>query len=442
MTITGRHLSRRTVLRGLGASIALPFLDAMTPAFASTGGTKSLGMAFVYVPNGIVMNQWTPAAEGPLAGLPPILSPLAPYREDLLVLSGLTHNTGRELGDGAGDHARAASTYLTGVHPKKTAGADIHVGVSVDQVAAQSIGKATRFPSLELACEDGRMAGSCDAGYSCAYSNSISWRTPSTPMPPEINPRAVFERLFGSGFESPEARARRQRDEKSILDFVANDTRRLSGQLGPTDRRKMDEYLSAVREIERRIEMTEKDNLEIAPAIDRPDGVPAEFDDYAKLMFDLMLAAFQTGLTRVSTFMLGREGSNRAYREVGISDSHHPLSHHRGNPELIEKLVRINAFHVEQLAYFVGKLKATPDGDGTLLDHTLLVYGSGLSDGNRHDHGDLPVLLAGGGLARGHIRYPKETPMTNLHLTLLDRVGVKIDSLGDSNGELDPLPVG
>jgi hypothetical protein len=442
MMITGRHLSRRTILRGLGASIALPFLDAMSPAFASAGGVKPVRLAFVYVPNGIVMNQWTPAEGGLLLELPRILSPLAPYRENLLLLSGLTQNTGRPMGDGSGDHARAAATYLTGVHPKKTAGVDIEAGVSVDQVAAQSVGKTTRFPSLELACEDGRMAGSCDAGYSCAYSNSISWRTPSTPMPPEINPRAVFERLFGSSSENADARTRRRRDEKSILDFVIDDTRRLTGQLGPTDRRKMDEYLSAVREIERRIELAEKDQLEIAPAIDRPDGVPAAFDDYAKLMFDLMLAAFQTDTTRVSTFMLGREGSNRAYRELGIADAHHPLTHHRGNPEWIEKVVRINTYHVEQLAYFVGKLKSTPDGDGTLLDHTLLVYGSGLSDGNHHEHGDLPVLIAGGGMTSGHIRYPKETPMNNLHLTLLDRAGVKIEALGDSSGELTSLPVG
>ncbi len=436
-----RELSRRTVLRGLGAGIALPFLDAMCPAFASTGAAKQLRLAFVYVPNGIIMSEWTPAGEGPLMDLPGTLRPLAAYRENLLLLSGLTQNTGRAMGDGPGDHARAAATYLTGVHPKKTGGADIQAGVSVDQVAAQSIGQACRFPSLELACEDGRMAGHCDSDYSCAYSNTISWRTPSTPMPPEINPRAVFERLFGSHAESADARARRQRDEKSILDFVLDDAHRLSGQLGPTDRRKMDEYLSSVREIERRIEMTEKDNLEITPTLDRPDGVPAAFDDYAKLMFDLMLAAFQTGLTRVSTFMLGREGSTRTYRELGISDAHHPLTHHRGNPELIEKVARINTYHVEQLAYLVGKMKATPDGEGTLLDHTLLVYGSGLSDGNQHEHGDLPVLIAGGGMKPGHIRYPAETPMNNLHLTLLDRMGVKIEALGDSDGELEPLPV-
>jgi hypothetical protein len=354
-----------------------------------------------------------------------------------LVLSGLTHNTGRPLGDGDGDHARAAATYLTGVHPKKTAGADIRVGISVDQIAAQKIGNTTKFSSLELACEDGRMVGACDTGYSCAYSNSISWRTPSTPLPPEINPRSVFERLFGAEDENPADRSKRLYYETSILDYVLDDARRLAGKLGPTDRRKIDEYLSAVREIEQRIELAEKDDQQSVPSMGKPEGYPAAFDEYVKLMFDLLLVAFQTDLTRVSTFMLAREGSTRTYREIGIPDAHHALTHHRGNPEWIEKVARINTYHVEQFGYFLGKLKSTPDGDGSLLDHTLLVYGSGLSDGNRHDHADLPVLVAGGGLGGRHIRYAKETPMNNLHLMLLDRVGVQIESLGDSNGELD-----
>lgn len=429
-------VSRRTLLRGLGAAIALPALDAMLPAFAAP--TRSARrLVYIYVPNGIVMNQWTPAAEGATFDLPRILQPLQPYRDDLLVLSGLTHNTGRPLGDGDGDHARAAATYLTGVHPKKTAGADIHVGISVDQIAAQRIGNTTKFSSLELACEDGRLVGACDTGYSCAYSNSISWRTPSTPLPPETNPRSVFERLFGAEDENPADRSKRLHYETSILDYVLDDARRLAGKLGPTDRHKIDEYLSAVREIEHRIELAEKDNQQIVPSIEKPVGYPAAFDEYVKLMFDLLAVAFQTDLTRVSTFMLAREGSNRTYREIGIPDAHHALTHHRGNPEWIEKVASINTYHVEQFGYFLGKLKSTPDGDGSLLDHTLLAYGSGLSDGNRHDHADLPVLVAGGGLGGRHIRYAKETPMNNLHLTLLDRVGVQIDSLGDSNGELD-----
>jgi hypothetical protein len=361
-----------------------------------------------------------------------------------LVLSGLTHNNGRALGDGPGDHARAAASFLTGVHPKKTAGADIQVGVSADQVAAAHAGGATRFASLELGCEDGRLVGNCDSGYSCAYSNSISWRTPSTPMPPEVNPRLAFERLFGTdASEDPAARARRRRYNTSILDFVMEDTRRLQGGLGPTDRRKMDEYLTSVREIERRIEMTERNSREIAPPMSEPDGIPVDFSEHARLMSDLLVVAFQTDLTRIASFMLAREGSTRAYREIGISDSHHPLTHHRGNEEMIRKVSQINRYHVEQFAYFLAKLKSTPDGEGTLLDHAMIVYGSGLSDGNKHNHNDLPVLLAGGAagtLRPGrHVRYPAETPMTNLYLALLDRMGVKPEAIGDSNGELQHL---
>jgi uncharacterized protein DUF1552 len=354
----------------------------------------------------------------------------------LQVLSGLRQHNGYLPGDGPGDHARAAATFLTGAHPKKTSGADIHVGVSVDQVAAEHIGQATKFRSLELGLDDGRITGSCDSGYSCAYSNSISWRTPSTPMPPEISPRAAFERLFGAEPETAEARAKRQGYEKSILDFVLEDTRRLSGNLGAADRRKMDEYLSAVREIERRIQIAEADPHPVVPPIEKPYVVPAAFQDYARLMFDMLWVALQTDLTRVCTFMIGREGSDRTYREIGVSDPHHPLTHHRGNPQWIEKVTQINTHHVEQLAYFLEKLQSVPDGGGTLLDHTVVVYGSGLSDGNKHDHADLPILVAGGGMEPGHFRYPTQTPMNNLHLALLDRAGVKIDALGDSAGEL------
>jgi hypothetical protein len=429
----GKHLSRRTILRGLGAAVSLPLLDAMVPAFASP--VTPIRLAFIYVPNGIYMPQWTPATDGSSFELPRILAPLAPHRNNVLVLSGLTQNTGRALGDAEGDHARASATYLTGVHPKKTDGAGICAGISVDQVAASHIGAATKLPSLELACEDGRLVGNCDSGYSCAYSNTLSWRTPSTPLPPEVNPRVVFERLFGSLDENPADRHQRQRYETSILDYVLDDTRRLTGQLGSSDRRKIDEYLTSVREIERRIQLAEKADQQVPPSFEKPNGIPADFADYARVMFDLMLAAFQTGSTRVSTFMIGHEGSLRAYREIGISDAHHPVTHHAGNPDLIEKVVRINTYHMEQLAYFLGQLKSTSDGDGTLLDHSLIVYGSGLSDGNRHQHNNLPVLLAGKSGGQ-HITYPAETPMNNLHLALLDRMGVHIDSLGDSSGEL------
>jgi hypothetical protein len=444
--IAGKHLARRSFLRGMGATIALPFLDAMTPAFTAgrIGATNAVRrMAYVYVPNGIIMKDWTPAAEGTAFEFPRILKPLEKCRKDLMVLSGLTHNTGRALGDGPGDHARAASSFLTGIHPKKTAGADISLGVSVDQIAAQKIGGATRFASLELGCEDGRLVGNCDSGYSCAYSNSISWRTSTTPMPPEVNPRAVFERLFGDATETPDVRAKRLAYNKSILDFVLDDTQRLKGDLGKTDRRKLDEYLDAVREIERRIEMAEHDSKQFTPTIEKPAGVPVEFADHVRLMFDLMTLAFQADLTRVSTFMICREGSTRTYREIGVSDAHHPLTHHRNNPEWIEKVTKINCFHLEQFAYFVNKLKTTTDGDGTLLDRMMVVYGSGLADGNQHTHNDLPVVLAGAGsgaLRPGrHVRYPKETPMTNLYVAMLDHMGVTPEHIGDSTGELQHL---
>jgi hypothetical protein len=426
------ELSRRTLLRALGASISLPLLDAMTPV------SVPARLAFIYVPNGIIMDEWTPSTGGLNFELPRILAPLAPHRENVSVLSGLTQNAGRALGDGPGDHARASASYLTGVHPKKTNGPGIRAGVSVDQIAASHIGATTKLPSLELACEDGRLVGNCDSGYSCAYSNTLSWRTPSNPLPPEVNPRVIFERLFGSLDENPADRLQRLHDETSILDYVLDDARRLTARLGSSDNRKIDEYLSAVREIERRIQIAERDDRETPPSFQKPNGVPADYGDYAKLMSDLLVAAFQSGSTRVATFMLGREGSLRAYREIGISDAHHPLTHHSGDPALIEKVVRINTYHVEQFAYLLGKLKSTPDGDGSLLDHSQIVYGSGLSDGNRHQHNNLPILVAGQSGGR-HVTYPPETPMNNLHLALLDRVGVHIDSLGDSSGELNVL---
>jgi hypothetical protein len=434
-------MNRRTFLKGFGASIALPLLDGVAPRF---GPNTPRRLVFCYVPNGIDMRYWTPRETGAGFEFPRILKPLEPYREHVLVFSGLTQNGGRALGDGPGDHARAAACFLTGVHPRKTAGADIQNGISIDQVAAQSIGKKTRFASLELGCEDGRQVGNCDSGYSCAYSNNISWRSETTPNPPEINPRAVFERLFGSAEgEDPAARAKRERYEKSILDFVQEDTRKLQTSLGPTDRRKLDEYLTAVREIERRIEAAEKQNGELTATLARPEGIPVEYAEHARLMFDLMTVALQTDQTRIVTFMMAREGSTRTYREIGISDPHHPLTHHRRNEEMMEKVARINCHHLEQFAWFIGKLQATPDGDGTLLDHSAVVYGSGIADGNRHTHHDLPVLVVGKALDNfrqgRHLRYPVETPMANLYLTLLDRAGVNIEKLGDSNGKLEPL---
>ena len=448
MIVTRKHLPRRTFLKGLGTAIALPMLDSMVPALASTSGARTKAptrLSFVYVPNGIVMNDWTPQGEGKNFEFTRILKPLERFREDLFVLSGLDDHNGNALGDGAGDHARAGASFLTGVHCKKTAGADIQNGISADQIAAQKLAGETRLPSIELGCEDSRTVGNCDSGYSCAYTNSISWRTPTTPMPPEINPRMAFERLFGTVDLSlaPEVRARRAQYRKSILDLVREDTQKLVKTLGTADRRKIDEYLYAVREMEKRIESAEKETREVKPSIEKPGGIPITFTDYVKLMYDLQVVAFQTDLTRVATLMIGREGSLRVYPEIGVSDPHHPLTHHRNNPEWIEKVAKINCLHTELFAYFLDKLKSTPDGDGTLLDHSMVIYGSGLSDGNRHKHENLPILLAGrgdGSLKPGqHIIYKPGTPLTNLYLTLLDRMGVRPESIGDSTGKLEHL---
>ncbi|MBI1353357.1 MAG: DUF1552 domain-containing protein [Acidobacteria bacterium] len=450
MINTGKHLQRRTFLRGLGTAMALPFLDAMVPATARANrlakGLAPRRLAFAYVPNGVIMEAFRPAGVGENFEITRVLEPIAAYKKDMLVFSGLTHNNGRALGDGPGDHARAAASYLTGVHPKKTAGADIKNGVSVDQVAAMALGDQTRFASLELGTEPGRLAGNCDSGYSCAYSNSISWRGPTSPNPPEINPRLVFERLFGAADEpsDPALRARMKSYKKSILDFVQDDTKALMGTLGPTDQRKMDEYLYAVRDIEKRIETAEKNGeTEIVPDIERPAGVPADFAEHVKLMYDMMTIAYQADLTRVTTFMYGREGSNRTYRPIGVPGAHHGLTHHRGDEEKIEDITKINVHHMELFAYFLDRLASVQEGDNRLLDNMMVVYGSGISDGNKHWHHDLPIVMVGGGggtIRSGrHVSYSGETPMTNLYLSLLDRAGVPSETLGDSSGKLEHL---
>jgi Protein of unknown function (DUF1552) len=445
MIVTGKHLPRRTFLKGLGAAVALPMLDAMTPAFAAPALKQTpTRLAFTYIPNGVTLEAWTPTAGGRDFQFTRILRPLEGLREHTLVITGLAQQNANALADGAGDHARAAACYLTGVHPRKTAGADIQAGVSVDQIAAGAIGGDTRFPSIELGCDESRTVGNCDSGYSCAYTNSLSWRSPTSPMPPETNPRLAFERLFGgidAGLD-PATRAIRRRERRSILDIVAERTNALVGSLGPSDRRKMDEYLTSVREIERRIEIAERDTREVTPDFEMPSGVPVLFADYASLMFDMQAIAFQADLTRVSTLMLGREGSLRTYPEIGVPDPHHPLTHHRDNPEWIEKVTKVNVLHMELFAKFIAKLAATPDGDGTLLDHSIVVYGSGIADGNKHTHEDLPVVVAGhgGGLLGGrHLVYPENTPMTNFYLTMLDRIGVKEETIGDSTGRVEHL---
>ncbi|HEY6802860.1 MAG TPA: DUF1552 domain-containing protein [Pyrinomonadaceae bacterium] len=448
MIISGKRLPRRTFLKGMGTVLALPLLDAMVPAFARTpiDAKAPVRLAFAYVPNGIVMKDWTPKTLGQGFELTRILKPLESLRNDFFIVSNLDSNTGNALGDGPGDHARAGASFLTGVHCRKTAGADIRGGISVDQVAATSLKSVTRFPSLELGCEDSRTVGDCDSGYSCAYTNSLSWRTPQTPMPPEVNPRAAFERLFGSAEDlnlDPQTRARRLKYRKSILDFVRDDTQALVKTLGPADRRKLDEYMFSVREVEQRIQSAENDTRKVPPPIDKPTGIPFEFPEYVKLMCDLQVLAFQTDLTRVVTLVIAREGSNRVYPEIGISDPHHPLTHHRNNPEWIEKVTRINTLHIELFAYLLQRLKATPEGDSNLLDNSMIMYGSGIADGNSHTHEALPVLLAGrggGSLKPGqHLSAKVGTPITNLYLSLLDRMDVHQDNLGDSTGRFDQV---
>jgi hypothetical protein len=447
---SSRHLPRRSVLKGLGATLALPFLDAMVPAFARAAQVRAASptrMAFVYVPNGIVMDEWAvPGLDGtfPLpTDFPRILQPAAAYRDQFSILSGLMQDGGRAHGDGPGDHARAGASYLTSAHPKETAGADIQAGVSVDQVAAQHIGHHTRFPSLELGCEEGLYGGNCDGRYSCAYSNTISWRTPSAPMPQETSPRAVFERMFGGTDLDPDParRARRATYNQSVLDLVLEQAKALQGSLGATDRRKLDEYLFSVRDIEKRIVKAEQDADVAPPELARPrPGVPQSFIAHARLMFDLMTVAFQTDMTRVITFMIALELGNKVYEEAGVSEAHHGLTHHRGDAGKIAKITRINRFHVEQFTHLLGRLSTTNDGDGTLLDHSMVVYGAGISDGNRHHHHDLPTLLAGragGRITQGrHTSYPAETPMANLFVTMLDHLGVEVETLGDSTGRV------
>jgi hypothetical protein len=443
MIITRKHIPRRTFLRGVGATVALPFLDAMRPALAATAVSPTR-LAFFYVPNGIVMDAWSPRGEGGNFELARVMESFAPHRDELLILSGLSQRNGKPLGDGAGDHARASASYLTGAHARKTAGADIENGVSMDQIAAQKLGADTLLSSLELGCEDSSTVGNCDSGYSCAYTNSLAWRTPTTPMPPEVKPRMAFDRLFraeDAGLDAG-ARARRAVYRTSILDLVAERTRSLTATLGPTDRRKLDEYLYAIREIEKRIEKAENDGPGAEPGMERPGGMPASFADYMQLMLDIQVAAFRADLTRVSTLMVAREGSAQTYSEIGVPEPHHPLTHHRDNPEWIEKITRINVFHAQAFARFIGRLAQTPDGDGSLLDHSIVVYGAGLSDGNRHSHDELPTAIfgRGGGLKPGrHIRYKGGTPLNNLFLSLLQRVGVEIRSFGDSSGTLDGL---
>jgi len=429
--------SRRTFLKGIAGTLALPSLQSIVKAAPAAAAASPLRMAFVYIPNGVNLPLWQPQGA---ENISESLQPLAALRQHYSVMRGLDHEKAQANGDGGGDHARANATFLTGVQARKTAGSDIRLGVSVDQIAAQQLGQYTRLPSLELSTDPPRRSGNCDSGYSCAYQFNLSWRGEKTPAPAERDPRLVFEKLFGSGDEKEDSR--RRIHQKSVLDFVMEDAKRLNSRLDSDDKSKMDEYLTSVRDVENRIQQAEKFRIE-APEHLRPNGIPETYKDHIRTMYDMMALAFQTDSTRVATFLLAHDGSNRTFAEIGVTDAHHQLSHHRSDPEILSKIALIDKFYVEQFAYFLEKLRTTKEGSGNLLDHSMIVYGGGIADGNRHNHNDLPLILAGGGngtLKQGRvIQAPKGTPMTNLYLSMLDRMKVKAERIGDSNGKFEQI---
>lgn len=442
-----RNLNRRTFLQGAGALMSLPLLERMaTPALAGTaaeGASASpVRMAWVFFPNGTIPGRWQPIETGPDWSITPSLEPLADFKQDFNIISGLAQHNAKSLGDGAGDHARSAAVFLTGAHPVKTDGANIRVGKSIDQVAAEYLGRETRLPSIELGTEGGRNAGSCDSGYSCAYSSNISWRTPSQPMAKEINPRLAFERLFGNGANS-ETREKRMFYRKSILDMVAADASELKKSLGQTDRRKVDEYFTSVREIEQRIERLRHAPKTAPPDFTTPEKPPEDTREHIRLMFDLMVLAFQSDTTRIATYMLANEGSNRTYPIVGVNDGHHGLSHHQNDEDKVAKIAKIDRFFAEEFAYFLKRLRETKDGDKSLLDNSLILYGCAIGDGNRHNHDELPIILAGHGGGRvkpgRHIKLDHETPLNNLYLSMVEVAGAEIKEFGDSTGTLKGL---
>lgn len=440
MIITKKSLPRRTVLRGLGATVALPLLDAMVPALTATKLTPARPvrrLGYVFIPMGSVTPQWTPPGDHDLNELSPILRPLAPHKDDLTVL------TNMELQNAyPGTHATSNSAYLSCAKAKLTESSDYYLGTTVDQIAARQIGQETQVPSLELGMDILETVGQCDDGFACVYQNNLSWSSPTTPLPYEAHPRKVFDRLFGEG--TPEQQSRLLTKKASLLDRVKSDVTQLRKELGVEDRTKVDQYLDSVREVERRVQLAEAglDRTE-SPDMERPVGVPAAYADHVRLMFDLQVLALQADLTRVITFQLAREGSTRSYHEIGVDEPHHPLTHHGGNPEMVAKVAKINEYHVSLFAYLLKRLKATADGEGSLLDHSVYMYGSGMGDPNKHDHINLPILVAGGcaGRLQGgrHIRYEDRTPLANLHLTLLAKAGVRLDSFADSNGRVEEL---
>jgi hypothetical protein len=450
MIVAKKSLSRRTVLRGMGAAVGLPLLDAMVPAltaFQKTAAKPVNRFGAVYVPNGIMMAQWTPSAEGAAFEFTPTLKPLEPFRDRLLVLSGLNSTPPAKQAGAVGVHARASTRFLTDVPPKVTNGSDLEAGISMDQIAAKELGKHTQLASLELGLESTESAASCDNGFNCVYTSTISWRGSTTPLPTENNPRQVFERMFGDAASTdPAVRLARIQQERSILDSVTQRIARLGQAVGSGDRAKLDEYFEAIRDVERRIQNAERQSGTELPVVDQPAGIPATFEEHARLMYDLYALAWQCDMTRIITFMIAHEFSGRTYPEIGVPDAHHPISHHQNDPGRLAKLAKINHYHVTLFASFLNKLQSTPDGDGSLLDHAMIVYGAGMSDSNAHDPRNLPILLAGAGAGRlkggSHVRFLKDTPLANLHLSLLDKLGVHVEKLGDSAGELSELSAG
>ncbi len=442
MMIVKKAIDRRTFLKGTGASIALPFLDAMVPALAAAKDKHDQVNRFsiIYTPNGMNMSQWTPEATGRNFELSPSLEPIAKYKDKLHVLTGLDNNEGDALpGEGeTAPHERAGGVFLTGVHPLRYG----ETGISVDQIVARELGQHTQLASLELGLHSTDVTGHCEKGWSCAFMNTLSWRNPTTPLPIEYRPRAVFERLFGDNNSTdPKVRMARLEKDKSLLDAVTDAASRMMKKVGPQDRVRITEYLDGMRDVERRIQMAEQQSDREIPTVERPSGVPADFADHLKLMFDLQVLAYQTDMTRIITFMMGPEQSNRTYKEIGIPDVHHSLSHHQGSPEKLGKLKKIDNYHVELMRYYLDRLADTPDMEGTLLDNIIVMYGSGISDGNDHLMQNLPLVVIGGGAGQLnggiHIRYPEKTPVANLYLTLLDKLGMHLESFGDSTGRLD-----
>jgi hypothetical protein len=442
MIITKKAISRRTVLHGLGAAVALPLLDAMVPAMrASAKPVPRLGV--VYHPNGVIYDQWLPTGVGTDYKLSPTLAKLQPFRDKLIVVTGLASDEAEALGDGGGDHSRASGTYLTGVHVRKSDSV-VRNGISMDQIAAKAFERYTQLSSLQLTVDDNSMVGSCDTGYSCAYSSTLSWLTPTLPLMAENNPRVIFERLFGSiDSTDPRVRESRLQQDHSILDSVTDRVRQLQQKLGPSDNRKVNDYLTSLRDVERQIQKAEEQSSKEMPDVVRPAGIPDSFEDHVRLLYDLQLLAYQSDLTRVITFMYGREQTGRSYPQIGIPEPHHPLTHHQNDPVKMAKCATIQRYHIGLFADYLEKLRKTPDGDGSLLDNLILIYGAGISNSDRHTHGPLPTLLLGGGagtLKGGrHIVYPEHTPLTNLQLTLLDNLGVPTEKLGDSTGEFKGL---